>query len=180
MANAGVLGLWAGALGLSAATAAIAFPEMKSLEPQLGAYSAYDGEHWVLAAGHVAAGVFGISRLVELGCLGLASVLLVAIALRGRMGRSAMAPRLALLLALVALMGYRVGVLGARMDATLDEYWASAEAGDTETAAAARARFDADHGTATTTMAATLVLVLGSLGGGIAFPANSKPTGGGQ
>src|SRR5689334_8572235 len=48
-----VLGVWAGALVLAGAAAAIVFPVMKSLDPKLPGFSKYDGPHWMLAGGQV-------------------------------------------------------------------------------------------------------------------------------
>jgi len=167
-------GLWAGALALGGATAAVAFPTMKRLDPELGAYSVYEGEHWVLGAGHIAARVFAIAGWVELACLGLVVVLSGALALRRAIRGSSLVVRGGLLGLLVAMMAYRVGMLQPRMDSTLDAYWAAAEAGRLDEAGTARATFDADHGIASATMGATLVLILASIGAGIAMPA--RPT----
>ena len=49
------LAVWLGTIMMTGVAAAIIFPEMRRLDPSLAIYSKYTGDHWLLAAGHIAA-----------------------------------------------------------------------------------------------------------------------------
>ena len=154
------MGLWVGSLGMAGATAAIVFPEMRALEPTLGAYPLYTEPHWRLAAGHIAAKVFFASDLVQLVCAPLAGMALALLVLRKRVAWPSrlIAGRLFVLTLLMALLSYRFFVLAPRMDRELSLYRAAAIAGDTARAETHQAAFNADHPTASRVMSATFAL----------------------
>ncbi|MEX2220047.1 MAG: hypothetical protein WD749_14950 [Phycisphaerales bacterium] len=161
--HAGTLGVWLGVLVMTGAGAAVVFPEMRSLDPRLPDFAAYGGEHWLIAGGRVAQRLFTVSDIAQLGLFCVFVATFTAMVL----GR-ALAPRwrefrLALALLLLGVLAYRFGVLGPRMASDLGEYWSAARAGDGETAARAKAAFDADHPLGSRLIGASAALVALSL-----------------
>lgn len=166
LAHTAALGVWLGVLAMSGVTAAIIFPTMKSLQPTLGAYSAFDGEHWRLAAGIVQARVFAVADTI---CAVLAIIAVVTLALAwlrtdfgSWLGRARI---LAVVVACIAL-GNQLFVLGPTMSQNVRRYWAEAAAGNNRVAEQARQAFEADHPAASRTLgvqfgAAGIALLLG-------------------
>lgn len=157
--------LWGAAVLGSGLAAAIAFPTMKALDPHLPAYSAYEGDHWMLAAGKIANRVFEITDAVQMAMAALAVFtavgLLVARVCRVRSIAGAM--WLACVAAAVGVLAYTLLTLRPAMAVDLHAYWDAALAGDTPTAESAREAFSAEHPTASNLMAATSACVLGAL-----------------
>jgi len=173
------LAVWFGAVSMSAVVAAVVFPLMRRLDPTLGKYPLYTGDHAMLAGGHVGNSVFFVADIVQFACAGL--VLLTTILLVGFLGwpmkRVATAVRLLAIGGALMVVSYHLMVLAPRMSENLHEYWALAEAGQTEQAEAARARFSADHPKARNTLTGTAGFVL------VAFLAGVwvvQPRGGGE
>lgn len=171
------LAIWLGGVVASGLAAAIIFPTMKSLDPRLPGYSAYAGDHWMLAAGKVAARIFHAIDIAQLVCAALA-VLTAGLLLGSRTVRPRPLAPMAWLLGLAGSLG----VLGAallwlrpRMDLNLAAYWQHAGAGQTDLAEAARQAFSADHPMASNLMAATALFVLLTLAAAIPA-ALSRPT----
>ena len=52
------LSAWFGAVGMSGVVAAVVFPAMGKMQPTLGAYPGYEGDHALLAGGLIAGKVF--------------------------------------------------------------------------------------------------------------------------
>ncbi len=154
------LGVWVGALGMTAATAAVLFPEMRDLDPSLGAFSAYPGDHWVLAAGRVMARVFSVLDSVQIGCAALAALTAFALFV-SRADRRWL--RLVLTLAPTAVLVWYVLMVALPMHADMTGYWDAARAGDLESASAYRSAFDARHPVASQAMGLTLALALVAL-----------------
>lgn len=159
------LALWLGGVVTSGLAAAIIFPTMKGLDPRLPEYAAYTGDHWMLAAGKVAARIFHATDLVQGVCavvtIATAGVLLGTRAIRVR----PLAP-LAWLVGVVgalAVLGTALFWLRPEMDANLHASWDAALAGDNPTAEAARQAFSARHPLASNLMSATALLVLMAL-----------------
>lgn len=140
------LGVWLGALAMTGAVAAVVFPTMKSLDPSLPAYGAYDGPHWSLAAGAVMARVFTIADIVALVA---ASLALLSFALRAAggfsSGRLVLALRTVSLLTAIGLLSWWLFMLAPEMDGHLKQHWIAAEAGRNEVAEAHRAAFAEAH-----------------------------------
>ncbi len=153
-------GLWLGVAVATGAAAAIIFPTVRDLEPTLAAYPEYTGEHWRLAAGHVAARLFAFGDIVGFFCLMLAGLSLCIIAAMRhvwiRTPRITLARLASLGLAILA-SGYNVFILGPRMNTNLREYWQAAEAGDNPAAQAAQQAFMADHDPASVALAAVAI-----------------------
>jgi hypothetical protein len=141
------LGVWLGAIGIAGAAAAVAFPTMRALDPTLGAYAAFPGEHWPIAAGEVMFKVFQISDLVALACLVLAAGSLVAALVAGGLSgrRLSSRLRLAMMLALLLVQCWAMFVLMPRMAHNAGEFWSAARAGDEMKAGEYRVRFSDDH-----------------------------------
>lgn len=162
------LGVWAGALFGAGVAAAVAFPTMRDLDPTLGAYPAYTGEHWMLGAGRVAARVFLITDIAQFVCALLAIGGFALAVVAGPKHRSwALFFRAAALGVAFLLVSYHLLIQGPRMDRDLRAYWNAAAAGDNATAAVHQDAFAARHGGASRVMTATfaatlLTLVLGA------------------
>ena len=177
--HAGALGIWVGSLGLTAVTAAIAFPMMRELDPTLERYAAYPGEHWRLAAGHIAAPLFQIAGWVEVVCCAVAALTLAMVWTRiGMGGRQAVRVgrwmRMSAVLSAAVLVVAFAAVIGPRMNRNLRLYWNAAEAGQVNAARSAQQAFSADHPISSKLLGATLMLALGSLGCAIVWPAGQS------
>ncbi len=159
------LGVWAGALFGAGVAAAVAFPTMKGLDPTLGAYPDYTGEHWVLAAGRVAARVFLIADITQFVCAFLAVGGFVLAAVAGDRVRSWLKFfRAGALGVAFLLVSYHLLIQGPRMDRDLRAYWDAAASGDNATARVHQDAFAARHGGASRIMGATFVATMLTLG----------------
>ncbi len=157
-AHAAGLGVWLAVLVAAGLAAAVAFPEMKELDPRLPDYAAYTGDHWMIAAGHIGRRVFSIADRVQLVAAAV-SVLTLAIVTRLRLSTG---PWLALRWIAVGVAAglaiYNGLVLAPKMDADLLAYWSAAREGDQVKAAEHRAVFSAQH------PQASRVLTIGAAG----------------
>lgn len=156
------LGLWLGVLTAAAAFAASVFPIMRDLDPRLPAYSAYQGEHWLIAGGAVAQRVFLITDVVQFICAVLSiSTLGCLIALfdlpRGRPATIVRACSLSLAMACSA---GTIIIVAPQLNTALNLYWAAARAGDAAAVALHRAAVDELHPVSTKLMGGTIVFVL--------------------
>lgn len=142
--------VWLGAVWMSGVVAATVFPEMRDLNPRLPGYAAYEGEHWRLAAGRVAARVFLAGDAIALVSAMIATVALLVSVLyyKACVRRGAGLVRVAGFVAAMALLGFQFSYLGPRMHPELARYWEAAAAGDNEAARAHLAAFDRHHPTA--------------------------------
>jgi hypothetical protein len=143
-------GVWLGALVMSGATAGILFTTMPDLEPSFGLFAGYTGDMNTIGAGFIQNRVFLALDLVQYGCATL--VLVSTIALLTVLGLpirgASSVVRLLALGAAMTLLSFHLFVLTPRMQANAQDYWAAAQAGENEIAAASLAAFDADHPTA--------------------------------
>lgn len=154
------LGFWLGALFMTGVTAARVFPVMRDLEPGLGAYPAYTGEHWSLGAGRIAAEVFIFSDGVQFACAFISFATLgLGLMLWLRRSITTVVRTIAVGLCL-ALVSYYLFMLTPQMIGHLDTYWTAAAAGNNEAAEQAKTAFDAMHPIATKVMGTQAVLVL--------------------
>lgn len=152
------LGVWAGAVFGAGVSAAVVFPTMRSLDPTLGAYPGYAGEHWMLGAGRVAARVFLITDGVQFACatLAIAGFALARWAGWQRRTRSwAMFLRALALGAAFLLVSYHLLIQAPRMDRDLRAYWDAAEAGDNDDALVHQRAFADRHPGASRVLAGT-------------------------
>lgn len=174
-------GLWLGVAIATGAAAAIIFPTVRDLDPTLAGYTGYDGEHWRLAAGHIAAKLFAFGDIVGFFCLMLAGLSLCIIAAMPHVWiqtpRITLA-RLSALGAAILASGYNIFILGPRMNTNLQTYWQAAATGDNTAALAAQQAFMADHTPASNTLAAVAIAAL-ALTITAAMAATAKPRAGG-
>lgn len=155
------LGMWMGVIVLAAIAAAITFPTLAGLGPTLGRYAAFEGDHAVLAGGHVMNPIFIITAWAALGLWIIAAL---------AMGMSRPPVRLRATVIRQVLLGLALGtvvwqlaVLNPRMQGSLGEYRRAAEAGNTTAAQTARDTFDDLHPQASFLIAAQLFTVAGAL-----------------
>ncbi|MEO1585061.1 MAG: hypothetical protein AAFR96_10900 [Planctomycetota bacterium] len=161
--HAAAAALWFGVAVATAAAAAIIFPTVRDLDPTLATYPDYTGEHWRLAAGHIAAKLFAFGDVVGFICLMLAGFSLTIIAATRHAWASAPKvtfARLASLGTAVLAAGYNLFILGPRMNGNLQDYWAAAAAGNNAEALTAQQAFMADHAPASNTLAAIAIAAL--------------------
>lgn len=184
------LGLWLGSLVMTGVTAALMFPMMKKLDPVLAAYPAYTGDHWMLAAGQIAARVFLWCDAIQFTCMMLCLITLAIILKKCGLSlrrRSSGLRVLGLLIAVVALGAHQL-YLAPRMQLNMRGLWESAQAGNNVEAVKFKELFDKDHPLATRLMGATTVgLLLAMVAGawsattsGLPDPPASTPRGGSQ
>jgi len=162
------LGVWLGALVMAGITAAIVFPTMRALEPDLPNYAGYKGSHADLAAGMVQNKVFFAADVIQFGAglLSLATIIGLIAFLGLPLRRISTGVRLVGLGAALGLASFWLMVLAPRMQTETQAYWRAAEAGDTAAAQTHRAAFEEDHPVAANIMTATALSVLVALGGG--------------
>lgn len=170
------LALWLGSVVSAGLGAAIIFPTMRGLDPRLPGYGGYTGEHWMLAAGKIAARIFAATDVAQVVAALVAAVSAVGLVRSGWVrARSVAGGGWVLgLVGAVGVLAYSTGVLRRRMDANLLEYWAAALAGENEAAEAARLAFGAEHPLASNLMAGTALLVLAALVCGVLAAGNGK------
>ena len=154
----GALGVWAGAVAMTAVTAAVIFPEMKALDPSLPDFSAYPGEHGIIAAGWVMARVFLALDWIQLVCGALAGVTVLALALGE--GVRLRWVRVALTLAACGVLAWYLLSVAQPMGTDLAAFYRHAQAGEVETANQFRDAFDARHPAASRGLGAVGVLAL--------------------
>lgn len=161
----GALGVWAGALLMTGATAAVAFPTMRELDPLLPGFGAYPEDHWSIAAGHIMQRVFGISDWTQVTCALVVVLTLGAEFCVVGWSRLGMAWRVrsAVMLAAVGCTLFSALALAPRMNGQLDVYWEAARIGEIATAQSVKAAFDQGHVFARQLMTATFALVVAAL-----------------
>ncbi len=154
-------GVWLGALLISGGVAAIIFRQMRDLDPELGKFGAYTGDHATLAAGYVQNEVFKLTDVTQfaaaLACLATMIVLIAfyRLPLRSLGG----AVRLVSLMAALSALSYSMLVLVMRMNENLRLFYTHAEAGENDLATQYLDAFNADHPTATNVFAAITIAV---------------------
>jgi hypothetical protein len=161
---AAVLGIWLGTIVVSGVAAAVIFPAMRALDPRVPAFSRYDGPHWRIVGGDAANKVFWISDIVQVCCAIVAVIAFAVILNRITPWRLMAFLRLMSLAALLAVLAYRLGFLGPRMNAELLAYWEAARAGDSSGAQVHREAFDRRHPVASGLIGAGAALALVSIG----------------
>lgn len=162
------LGVWSGALFGAGVAAAVAFPTMRGLEPTLAAYPDYTGEHWMLAAGRVAARVFLVTDGVQFVCALLAIGGFALAVATGPKIRSWLRFLRATALGIAFLLvSFHLLIQGPRMDRDLRAYWDAAAAGDNATAATHQQAFSDQHPTASRIMTGTFVATLATMALGV-------------
>lgn len=155
------LSAWMGAVAMSGVVAAIVFPLMRKLEPTLGAYPKYEGDHALLAGGRVASSVFFAVDTIQFVCalLALATISLL-IVLGYSLNTLARVFRLLFLCMTLALLSYHLFSFMPGLQETLAGYWHFAEIGDTAQADAFKDRFLESHAMASRMLGALTLMVM--------------------
>lgn len=162
------LGIAAGAMAMTGAAAAIAFPTMKSLAPVLPAFKVDEAQHWSIAAGSVMNRVFGVADVIVLGAAIAAALTLIVVAFIARRSIASMTGvlRCVALVTMCGAVGFGWFGLRPRMQGNLEAYWSAAREGRVEDAAKFKAAFDADHPRASMLLSMQFVLSVTALGFG--------------
>lgn len=141
------LGVWCGVVAGAGIAAAIIFPTVRDMDPTLGAYPDYTGDHASLAAGRLAGRIFLVSDTVQFVCGFLVLASLIAMLLTGYALRTPLrVVRSVLTLATLGLLSYHLTLLMPEMAGHLSAYWDAAAQGRTDTAEEARRAFMSMHG----------------------------------
>lgn len=175
--HAFALSVWLAAVLMSGVVAALVFPLMKSLNPTLPEYAAYDGPHSFIVAGQVAARVFLVSDVMQfvMALFSLGSLGAFTLLTDRSEGGKRLAARGLCLTAAIGALGFQLLVLAPRMNKLLGEYWAAAKAGDNTAAAALREAFQELHPTATAVLLVIALAVAACLLLGL-MPVGERPT----
>lgn len=144
------------------AAAAVTFPAVRDLAPQVPSIESYPGEHWKLVGGAVMAPVFRIADWVQYITIAVAFVAFTFARWPGKGTRFSKLSltRAIVLFGILGLSSYQAIILHPRMDRNLQTLWAAATSSDNATAQSAKAAFDADHGPARRVLEGSLGLAL--------------------
>lgn len=155
------LSLWLGAVGMSGIVAATVFPGMARMQPTLGAYPDYEGDHSLLAAGQIAGKVFLIVDSIQFGAAAIALGSLVTMLIAGySLNTIPRVLRVITLMATMGLLSWHLFMLMPGMSEDLVLYWDYAQVGDTQQADIHKNNFMALHETAANSLKG---LTLGTL-----------------
>ena len=154
------LSIWLGAVAMSGVVAAIVFPLMRELDPTLGAYPDYDGDHALLGAGRIASTVFFTVDSIQFACGFVAlATLAVLVVLGYSLNTLGRVFRLIVLCMTLALLSYHLFFFMPGLQETLAGYWHFAGEGDTVQADAFKDRFLESHDAASRIIGALAVMV---------------------
>ncbi|MBL4591363.1 MAG: hypothetical protein JKY96_05325 [Phycisphaerales bacterium] len=155
------LALWMGSTAMSGVVAAIVFPTMRKLDPTLGAYPDYTGDHAILGAGQIASKVFLAVDTIQFICASLALGTFIVMLLCGySLNTLARVLRSILLCGALGLLSYHLLILMPAMNLDLRTYWDAAEIGNTVLADTHKDNFLAMHSTASRTIGGITLVVL--------------------
>lgn len=172
--------VWFGAVAMSAVTASVAFGTLPDLDPTLGAYPLFTGDHGRLTAGHVAGQVFLIADVAQFVAATLVMLTTIGLVSTGGLSlrRLSSGVRMIAMGLAIGLLAYHLLILGAELNSDLRGLREAATAGDEEAAAAFREAFQANHGKARTILGgigiSTFVLIMASAWSA-ATPAKADP-----
>lgn len=159
------LALWLGAIVFSGVVAARVFVVMRELDPRLNAYAGYTGEHWKLAGGKVANGVFAVTDIAQFLC-----ALIAGLCFASLVATRSVSPRristwlrgVGLSVGMACAMGLLL-VVGPRLNAALEGYWTAAREGKNDEALRLQALAGQIHPTTTLLMGVGAFAVLMAL-----------------
>lgn len=141
------LGLWLGFVLASGTFAAILFPTMRQSQPTLPDFSAWPGEHWIIAAGRVGNRVFfavDIAQFTFAMLSGFTFVALIAFLGLPRT-RPATLIRATALGVAMACAASQVIIVGPKMNSLMTRFWAAASEGQITAAEMFKSEFDRTH-----------------------------------
>lgn len=172
------LSVWLGAVGMSGIVAATVFPGMARMQPTLGSYPNYEGDHSLLAAGQIAGKVFLIVDSIQFGAAAIALGSLVTMLIAGySLNTIPRVLRVIVLMATMGLLSWHLLMLMPGMSEDLVLYWDFAQAGDTQQADIHKNNFMALHETAANSLKgltfATLLSLMLAVWTGIGAPEKS-------
>lgn len=178
------LGVWAGLLLMVGATAAVTFPKLAALDVRIPGFEGYDAEHHRIAAGQVMNLAFTVSDWLGLACLLVATGCFGVVLRLRRKQRGVVGPALVLrivaLVAVAILSLFSTFAFRPSLNASFENLWAAAEAGENERAIEIRDKLAPRHAKASFLLTTQLALVLiAGLAGGFdaASQAEIKPSG---
>lgn len=161
-----LLAAWLGALLMVGASAALAFPIMKRLDPTLPGMQGMD-EHWKIAAGSLFFPLFEIAAVGGLGAAVVAALLAIA-------GRRALAPSWRALMPIAAMVIAIVAAVVALIQMDMGSNWrvmrAAIKAADWPRAAEARVRFNDRHPAARLALMGHALALAGGLAAAMLTP----------
>lgn len=154
--------IWLSGLVMGGVVAAIIFSTTPELEPRLGLFERYEGDHANLLAGYIQNKVFFAGDVLQFvgAVLSLGSLVALVAFFKLPIRRPLGAIRTVSLLSAITLLSYSLLLLSPRMAQNLETFYRHASAGENAQADAAREAFLADHPTATRTHSAIGALVL--------------------
>jgi len=155
------LSAWFGAVGMSGVVAAVVFPAMGKMQPTLGAYPGYEGDHALLAAGLIAGKVFLIVDTVQFVAAAVALGSFVTMIVAGySLNTLVRVLRSVVLLATMGLLSWHLFMLMDAMSKNLRSYWDFAAAGNTEQADVYKNAFMSMHETAANSLKGLMLSTL--------------------
>jgi len=155
------LSVWLGAVGMSGVVAAIVFPLMRELEPTLGAYPNYEGDHALLAAGRVASKVFFAVDTIQFVCGTIALATIVLLVVCGySLNTLARVLRVIVLCMTLAVLSYHLLLFMPGLMQMLQGYWDNAAMGNTDVADRFKDEFLAQHSKASNILGALALMVM--------------------
>ncbi len=154
--------LWLGGLLMGGVVAAIIFSTTPELDPRLGAFESYPGDHANLLGGYIQNRVFLAGDIVQFvgAVLALATMVAMLVWFRQPVRRVVGAIRIISLLGAISALSYSLLILSPRMGANLQTFYTHARAGEVDAAELARQAFMGDHPVATNIHALLAGLVL--------------------
>ncbi len=169
-----LVAIWLAMVLMSGVVAAVAFPAMHQLEPRLDALGNIEGDHAVIAAGHITAKVFMLNGQLQAVIAPFVFLtLLPCLRQDGRLSRWAIT-RCVLLGIAAGFLIYHAGFLSPRMARHLDQFYSAAERNDKETAEVARLKFVSDRPMATFVIVGKATFVFLGLVGTLLQPTRSS------
>jgi len=155
------LSVWLGSVAMSGVVAAIVFPMMRTLEPTLGAYPDYAGDHALLAGGSIAWKVFFVVDFIQFVCGSLALFTLATMMASGySLNTVARVLRVIVLCTTLALLSYHLVIFMPGLQKHLSAYWSLAQLGDTAQADQFKDRFLESHTMASRILGTLTIAVL--------------------
>lgn len=178
------LGLWAGVVAISGATAAVAFPTLKAMDVRVpGLAPGFESDHYRFAAGAVAQRVFLIADIVSFTCaLGAAASLLAMVLwLKLPVAKGSLFVRALALGVGLAALAAALFVVTPQINTAAQLHLAAAQAGDEAAAAVHRKAVNDLHPMASYLLGAEFFGALIALAAGAwslgESPARVKPPG---
>jgi hypothetical protein len=171
------LAIWLGALLMVAATAAIAFPSMRDLDPALPGFASYPTGHWEIAAGHVMAPAFAFSEGVQVVCASVVGVCMAILIATRRLdlSRPLQLFRIVLVVVLVGALIEYLTRIAQPMQSMLVEFWQHAREGRVDEANGVRESFDVLHPKSSMRLSAIMVgLLVAVMASMLSLGANSR------